>query len=147
MKSAKILLVVAALAGCGLLEPESRERQEFNDALAAWKRQGVDNYYFVQQRSCECLEEWVRPARVVVRGGRVVEAIDVEDGVLRNLEYYMTIDALFAHIRDAFDQHAYRIEIEYDRTLHYPISVFIDRDRNVADEELSLHVSGLTRIP
>jgi hypothetical protein len=147
MKSVALVLTVVALAGCGLLEPESQERQEFNDALAAWKRQGVENYYYVQQRNCECLEEWLRPARVVVRGGRVVEAIDVENGVVRNLEYYMTIDALFTRIKDAFDQHAYRIEVEYDRTLHYPISVYIDQDRNVADEELSMQVSGLTRIP
>ena len=68
------LAVVLLLTGCELLAPDSEERQQFNDALAAWKRQGVENYSFQYQRSCECIEEWTRPAFLVVRAGRVVEA-------------------------------------------------------------------------
>ncbi len=147
MRSWRVTLAALLLAGCGLLEPESKEQQEFNDALAAWKRQGVENYYYVHQRSCECVVEWTRAARVVVRSGRVVEATDVENGVTRSLGYYVTIDGLFARIKEAFDSHAYRVEVEYDRSMRYPVSVFIDQDRNVADEEYTLQVTSLTRLP
>jgi hypothetical protein len=147
MKFLRVPLAALLLAGCGLLEPDSEEQQEFNDALAAWKRQGIEDYYYVHQRSCECVVEWTRAARVVVRSGRVVEATDLENGVTRNLEYYLTIDGLFALIKQAFDEHADRVEVVYDRSMHYPVSVFIDQDRNVADDEYTLQVSSLTKIP
>ena len=146
MKALRVsLAVVLLLTGCELLAPDSEERQQFNDALAAWKRQGVDNYSFQYERSCECLEEWTRPALVVVRAGRVVEATDLQNGMARNTDYYLTVDALFARIRKAFDDDAHRIEIDYHPQLRYPTSVFIDQDPNVADEELTLHLSGLAK--
>ena len=147
MKALRVsLAVVLLLTGCELLAPDSEERQQFNDALAAWKRQGVDNYSFQYQRSCECIEEWTRPAFLVVRAGRVIEATDVQNGEARNTSYYMTVDALFARIRKAFDDDAHRIEIDYHPELHYPTAVLIDPDRNVADEELTLHLSALMKL-
>jgi uncharacterized protein DUF6174 len=146
MKGLCLLLALVLLSGCGIFEPESDERREYDDALAAWKRLGIVNYSFVHARSCECIEAWTRPARVTVRAGRVVEASDLASGETRNVDYYLTIDGLFERIKNAFEDRAWRIEIDYDRQMHYPASTFIDEDRNIADEEFDLQIHGLTVI-
>jgi len=143
MKALRALLAVVLFAGCGVLEPESEERRAYDDALATWKRLGVDNYSFVYQISCECLPEWQRPVRLIVRNGKVVDASDIENGTARNVDRFRTIDGLFARIKEALDDHAYRVEVEYDRNMHYPSFLFIDEDRSVADEEMTMRSSAL----
>jgi hypothetical protein len=144
MKGRWLLLAAVLLSGCDVFEPESSERREYNDALAAWMRLGIENYSFVHARSCECIEAWTRPARVVVRAGRVTAASDLASGEARSVDYYLTIDALFERIKQAFDERAWRIEVSYDAQMHYPTSIFIDQERNVADEEFDLQIHGLT---
>ncbi len=146
MKALRALVAVVLLTGCGVLEPESDERQAYNDALAAWKRLGVENYSFVYQISCECLPEWQRPVRLIVRAGKVVDATDLESGAARNIDRFRTIDGLFVRIKEAFDDHAYRVEVQYDSKMHYPALVFIDEDRNVADEEMTMRTSFVQRV-
>ena len=63
----------------------------------------MEDYSVQYQLSCECMAESTRPARVIVRGGRVAEVTDVQTGTARNIESYMTVDALFARIREAFE--------------------------------------------
>src|SRR5262245_33804523 len=148
MKGLSLLLAVVLLSGCSIFEPESNERREYDDALAAWKRLGIMNYSFVHARTCECTNEaWTRPARVTVRSGRVVEASDLANGEARNIDYYLTIDGLFERINKAFEDRAWRVEIDYDRQMHYPASLFIDPDPNMADEEFDVQIHGLTVIP
>ena len=142
----KWCLIVVALSGCDTFEPDGAERQEMESARAAWMRLGLNTYSYDYRRSCECRPEWTRPARVIVREGRVTEASDLTTAsAMERVDYYPTVDKLFKRISDAFENGAYRIDITYDPVLYYPTSIYIDEDRNVADEEYVLQVTNLIR--
>jgi hypothetical protein len=138
-------LIVLAVTACDTFEPDGAERQEFESARAAWLRLGLEHYAFTYQRACECKPEWTRPARVVVRAGRVSAAAGVDESLaVASLTYYPTVDHLFKRISEAFADRSDRIDITYDRKLHYPTAVRIDPDRNVGDDEYIVDLSDFT---
>ena len=58
---------------------------------------------------------------------------------------FPSVEQLFDAIQDGIDRNADFIDVEYDFTYGYPTSVYIDYDRRVADEELSITTRGLER--
>lgn len=140
-------LIVLALTACDTFEPDGAERQEFESARAAWLRLGLENYAFTYHRACECKVEWTRPARVVVRAGRVSAAAGADHSLaVATIAYYPTVDHLFKHIAEAFEKRSDSIDITYDRRLYYPTSVRIDPDRDVADDEYVVDLTDFTRM-
>jgi hypothetical protein len=134
------------VGGCGIFEPDSDNKEKLENALAGWKRLGITDYTYVYSRVCECPASWLEPARVTVRNGEVVEAVNVNDGAARNIDRMPTIDDLFQMIIEAFDEEAEVIDIRYDTKLYYPLDMLIDDDRQTVDDELIMHSSALTRL-
>lgn len=140
-------LIALALAACDTFGPDGAERQEFETARAAWLRLGLEDYAFTYHRACECKPEWTRPARVIVRAGRVSEAAaDNHNLAVAAVEYYPTVDHLFKRIAEAFNNESDRIDITYDRELYYPVRLRIDPDLGVADDEYIVDLSNFTRM-
>jgi hypothetical protein len=142
MKAA-ILMTLVLVGGCGLFEPDSNEKQQLEDALAGWKRLGITEYTYVYARTCECPPSWQQPTRVKVRNGEVVEATEVASGAARAIDRMPTIDDLFEMIRNAFEESADVIRIDYDSKQYYPIDMLIDDDVQVVDNELIMRASAL----
>lgn len=136
-----ILASFVVLAGCGILDPDDR-RDDLADARRRWDSLNIVSYEYVLQRSCFCPIETVRPYRVRVLNGAVVDARDVETGAAPPAGLpILTIPELFAVIEDALDQSAYSLEVDYDAQRGYPVRIAIDYDRQTADEELGFRAS------
>jgi hypothetical protein len=144
---AKALLMMLALVACGGSSANDQAQADLDAARADWG-DGLHDYSFRWQRSCECLLEATRPIFITVALDVITVAtyFDTEGGVvpasvLANLE---TIDGVFDRIQEAIDRDAHEIVVEYSPNLGHPTTVAIDYDENTADEELSLALSNFS---
>jgi hypothetical protein len=137
-------LLLSATAAC--LPTSPGETGAFQRGTLRWAARAPASYQIVLQRSsCECLPEWLIPVRVTVRDHEVQSVIDVRTGdpVTTELYHAMTVEQLFAVIASAQDQNAYRVNVEYDQHWGYPRDIYIDYDREMVDDELSITAQDL----
>lgn len=125
-----------------------------------WKAQKLSNYTFTLARNCFCLPEYTAPIQITVKGGKVVKAVSTPPAPLPAgngrmaapantdaRDRAMTVDGLFKTIQEAINSKAAQIDVKYDHKYGYPISIFVDRSRMMADEEMGLSASNLKPIP
>ena len=124
-------------------------QRELNQNRELWESNGVADYQFVYQKICFCAPPDVAPVTVSVSQGTIVAVTLVDSGLSvteADLERYSTIEDLFDLIQDAIDRDAYKISVEYDADLGYPLEANIDYDSRMADEEQGFKASGLEPI-
>ena len=140
-------LLLLILGGCAVLEPEpdAADRRELARARDLWARVGPTSYRYVYAPRCDCPPTVARATWVTVERGVVVEAYYLDGYVPVNSgpQLYGTVDSLFAHVQRAYDQHAAEVRVQYDPQLGYPVDVWIDWRRDVADEESGFGASAL----
>ena len=86
---------------------------------------------------CPCLPRNPSPDRSAqVRSRKGPVSTDV-------LQSLQTIEELFDTIADAYAQNAAVISVTYDPDASYPVSVGIDYDLGIADEEFSLQITDV----
>ena len=80
-----------------------------------------------------------------VRNDTVDAAFAVKDGTPApdDMLWLPTLDNLFDQIQSAIDRSATSISVRYNLTYGYPLSINIDYDEKIADEELYVTASGL----
>src|SRR5688572_6553941 len=141
-----VLIGLLLTGGCGIFEPASDDEERLENAIAGWKRLGITEYTYVYSRTCECPPSWQQPTRVKVRNGEVVEATEVASGAVKAIDRMPTIDDLFEMIRNAFEESADVIRIDYDSKQYYPVDMLIDDDVQVVDNELIMRASALVPV-
>ena len=106
------------------------------------------SYSYTVRVSCECTSDVTRPVVVWVDRGFVEYLFYEDDGrpvPFSISDSFPSVEQLFDAIQDGIDRDADYIDVEYDPTFGYPRSVFIDYDRRVSDEELSITTRDLER--
>ena len=141
-------LLALALAGCdgSGTEPvgegvEGRTPAALADARAAWAAGGVDAYRIVFVRSCECSHATAGPWTVEVRDGRVVAA-ESAGGATEQAVEPRTVAGFFDALDRAFADSVAAVRFRYDPATGLPLSLFIDYVAEMADDELSVRVTG-----
>lgn len=110
------------------------------DLLAAetkWRQNKPAHYTYTLQRSCFCTPEFRKPIVIEVSGSTVTKS--TVDGVPLSLERRadaLTTEGLFDIIRKAIDAKAARIDVQYDAQNGRPLSISIDQNTQMADEEM-----------
>jgi hypothetical protein len=113
-----------------------------------WRAANLLDYEYGYQKFCECHPDTPPETIVTVRAGEVVgvrhrpHGTDVEVPAPRNLEYYWTIDGLFALLQSARERGA-EVRVQYHDTLGYPLTLYVNYDRELIGDELELN---LTRV-
>ena len=130
------------------LSADATDHQAELDAFRIlWNSHRAIDYDYYYQRSCECVYEYTKQFEVHVRNDAVDAAFAVEDGSPAPedmLESWLpTIENLFDQIQSAIDQSAASVSVRYNLTYGYPLSINIDYDEKIADEELYVTASGL----
>lgn len=139
------LASLASIAGCSLSDGAPPPEDDLEAHREMFARVNRTSYAFTWKRGCFCTEESTFPIRIKVAGQSIVSAVYVDGGqpvsdlVRDSLE---TIDGVFDMIEDSLDQRVDELTVTYDPTHDYPTSVFIDRERNATDDELSLELSA-----
>jgi hypothetical protein len=115
------------------------------EAAARWSAYGLKNYTIEQQRICFCRfpHGFVK---LIIRDNKIIEGIDLTNGQLvpaEILQYYQTVDSLFAWIEEAKTLNPERLEIEYDSRYGFPKKISFDYSAGVADDELWIETQAL----
>ena len=122
------------------------QSDELGRHWAAWRAGRPERYRFVYAPRCFCPPERLT---IEVRGdsARLVSAEGDSVAVARRRESGLpTVDSLFAMLDDALQADPAEMRVTWDPGLHYPREAWVDRDRNMADEEFGFAVDSLVRI-
>ncbi|HEX7878780.1 MAG TPA: DUF6174 domain-containing protein, partial [Candidatus Eisenbacteria bacterium] len=137
-----LLLLVVLLAACG--DDESGSRM---DALrrnrALWQAQGIENYRFMQQKSCFCHSDNLLPTRVEVRQGEPVRAEVVSDGRLVPAHLSLTVDEVFNRVVQAIEGNYEHLDVTYDAERGFPTHLDMDPGNGVVDAGFGVDISEL----
>ena len=136
--------VLVTLAACAYVDD-----RELSEAREQWSHEALHSYDLTWQQACICEPAWNRPIRISVTAGQITSAMYVDDGeaVAEPVRSHLaTVDGVFHKIEDALEGDASQVDVEYDATLGYPASVFVDYNRRTADEELRLQLLDFTTI-
>ena len=145
-----------------VLQPKQPSRAELvqlqtqlNQAKLKWKKQQPLHYSYNLQRSCFCPPEYNYPINIRVFKGKVQQATVVTPphapingrraaeqplAADRKAEA-MPIEGLFKIIQDAIQQKASSLKVTYDKRNGYPLTIAIDYNSMIADEESSWTIS------
>ncbi len=122
------------------------------DLLAAetkWRQNKPTHYSYTLQRSCFCTPEFRKPIAIEVSGSTVMQATLQPEGVPLALERRadaMGVEGLFEVIRKAVDAKAARIDVQYDAQDGHPLSISVDQNLQIADDEMYYTASELKAV-
>ena len=145
---AMLLPVLAACENATGTDDLDRAQRALDRNWDRFESSAPPSYSYTVRINCECSSDVTRPVVVWVDRGFVEYLYYEDDG--RSVPFsiadsFPSVEELFDAIQDAIDQDADLIDVEYDATYGYPTSVYIDYDRRVVDEELSLTARDLER--
>lgn len=116
---------------------------EFEYNKNKWESLGVNSYKYTFQISCFCIPDVTLP--------KVIEVIDGEIMSVNEISYddelhwgILSIAQLFDVIEKAEKNNVAVLDVKYHQEQGYPISVYIDRDKMIADEEMDYSVTSLS---
>ena len=145
------VLLVSPLAACDSItgtDDLSREQSRLDRNWDRFQSSAPLSYSYTVRVDCNCTSDVTRPVTVWVDRGSIEYLLYEDDGRPVPYSYansFPSVEQLFDAIQGGIDRRADRIDVQYDPTYGYPVSVYIDYDRRVVDEELSLTTWGLTR--
>jgi para-nitrobenzyl esterase len=128
-----------------LADPWEPRQQELEANRSKWASAGISSYRIRYRRGCFCAP----PARVdiFVTDGQVVSIRDPESGEEVDPQTgpfgYNTIDGVFTLLADAIRRRAESFSVTYDPQLGYPLSVALDYEEGIADDELSIAIEEI----
>lgn len=145
-------VALVALAGLSMAVTPSAAAADaaWQTNLERWRAANLADYEYGYQKFCECHRESPPETLVTVRSGEVVgvrhrpRGVDFEvPAEARNLEFYWTVDGLFALLESALAREA-EVRVQYHATLGYPTELYIDYDRELIGDELDLKLTRVT---
>ncbi|GAB5535510.1 MAG: hypothetical protein Rubg2KO_17590 [Rubricoccaceae bacterium] len=144
----RVLLLSLVLAACSApaavppadLSPED----ELAQAQAQWADASLDAYEMTITRSCFCPPEWRGPYTATVEEGTMTSFVYV-DGPISQGEP-PTVEGLFELLETAYTEGAARVDVTYHEDWGYPVSLYIDKEEMMADEEIGYTVSELIQL-
>jgi len=122
----------------------SQARTDFESNKRKWQNSQPIIYSFTLQGSGFLAGNARKPVDLIINDNNVTHA-KFTDGTTGQVPAFnqLSIDDLFNTIGNALNNNAAEVRVEYNATTGAPESIFIDRDRRIADEEVSLSVSNV----
>ena len=118
-----------------------------NDLAAAqekWRQDKPANYNMTLVRTCVCFPGASGSVEIVVREGVVISRYYTSNGMSVFTDFYAVfphVDGLFEKIKSAILAHVGKIEVNYDDSLGYPTSIYIDSDKGKDGDEFRYTVT------
>ncbi len=118
--------------------------QDFLNNQTLWQDNNFENYVVDFQRICFCLPDFTQAATLTVENQNLTDATYLNGGAVSRDIYdnFLTVDKAFELIQEAFNRDSDEVRIVYDSIYGFPINVFIDYDKRMADEELVFKFSN-----
>ncbi|MFM7839411.1 MAG: DUF6174 domain-containing protein [Chitinophagaceae bacterium] len=106
-----------------------------------WMSMGFSSYSYTFKRYCFCTPEGVGPFQIVVLQGKIV-TVNGQPYDSGGTNQLFTIDQLFESVDQYLDSRPYYSRVIYNNQYGFPEDVYIDFNKDVADEESGFQVSG-----
>jgi hypothetical protein len=125
-----LIIVVLALPATAVASPQSK----LTSAKDRWRATHLSDYTFDLEISCFC-RPLPDPIHLTVKDGKPVDPPEAARGAT-------TVPKIFRIIQSAIDGHAATVKATYGAK-GLPRSVYIDRSKMIADEEVTYSSSHL----
>lgn len=119
----------------------TQQTKDLEAATSLWTSKNITSYKLIQQRSCFCMTDYIRPMLYDVKNNiSQRETARYNDTDKEQLSPTMevqlnSISDAFKIIEDAIKDNVDNLEVEYDKTYGYPTKISIDYNFMIADEE------------
>jgi hypothetical protein len=135
-KTTLVVLAAMIFSGC-LTGPETVDLAAHK---AKWKKTEPAAYQYHVKRFCEC---WPEDVEVWATRDSVIRIREIgAESQSPNLHRQdFSIDSLFAEVERALAQEYVTRKVSFNEAYGFPESVYIDFDKQIADEEYSLVIS------
>ncbi len=158
MTRAAVLVLTLLAAGCGASNPGGPfgfetldDRRATIAALQAarrlWNAQAASDYAIDFQRTCFCLERL--PVRLFVRQGLIRGVLHRDTGAelpASEWEPYLSVEQLFDFLEERARGGAYEVRVRFDAQYGFPADVWVDSERQQADEEVGFTLGNYSRV-
>lgn len=142
------VLLLSTLAGCGLGDDDSFQRQNLAQALTRWDTKDVASYSYILELQCFCAPaSELKPVLVTVKNGAVASLQYWDETPSKRAPApasifgpYDTVEDLFALVDDAIDRDADVLQVRYDAEYGFPDMVNVDYEAG-GSEQLFFTVS------
>ena len=106
-----------------------------------WKAQEINHYQFKLTVGCYCLHNGTY--EIEVKADKVLSITKAGEPIDKELSDLIphTLSDLFFEIKQIYLSNPSKIEVVYDETYGYPISVSVDQIAEAVDDELSYYIS------
>ncbi len=141
MKTPSIMFLLTCLlawTGCDSDPAAPAYRDDLSRARDRWGQMGFDSYEITQRRNCYCALGG-RPVRLLVLRDSLVSGVNLEDSTALSadqLQWYLTVDQLFDTIAAIDPSNVARFQVQFDTSYGFPAYFYVDRDLQIADEEM-----------
>ena len=139
------LAVLAIAISCSDATGPGHQHTDLEAARQLWRAQDLHTYAFTIQRSCFCAN--VHRLYVFVLSDTVAGVLDLETAEAVDRQLGATVEDLFTFVQNAIDDHAQVIRAEYDAAKGFPTEIDYDGKAQIADDEISFHVSDVHTVP
>jgi Family of unknown function (DUF6174) len=144
MKKFILITLILILTAC------SAGGSEFSQNQNKWQNANISHYRFQLNVGCFCAFRDKMPLTVEVQNGQIAsmkyaDGTQINADEQANFAQYATLDALFDYTAQRMKDAA-EVKVTYDATYGYPTEVSIDGNKQIADDELYLSVSGFEKL-
>jgi len=143
-----LLIALAALAACSMLPsilpPEATTDPQLTQNTQKWNAQKITHYRMsLSVGNIEVIRNRI-PLMIEIDHGKVVSVLDNQGHPAPDLETlaeeFAGMDKLFDFVDHSIKTGAAQVEVTYDPTYGYPRSIYVDRSRQVPDDEFTLTI-------
>ncbi len=137
-------LLLSTLAGCGLGDDDSFQRQSLAQARTRWDSKDVASYSYILELQCFCAPaSELKPVLVTVKNGAVASLQYWNENPNNRppapasiFGAYDTVEELFALVDDAIDRDADVLQVGYDAEYGFPNAVLVDYEAGGSEQLL-----------
>lgn len=146
MKKFILITLLLILTAC------SAGGSEFSQNQKKWENANINHYRYELTVSCFCAFRDKMPLTIEVQNGQAVSmtyvdgsAVSADEQTSMGFSQYATLDDLFKYTEQR-SKDAAEVKVTYDSTYGFPTEVSIDGNKQIADDELYLSVSGFEKL-
>lgn len=117
---------------------------EFERNKNLWNSKNIENYkMIVEARSQANLSNQVLVEVENRKAKSIKNTSETDKGSPAPYKYYDTVEKIFKIIEGEAKAKAKTLNVDYDKTLGYPLLVIIDERKGIADDEMSVEIKNL----
>ena len=129
--------------------------------ISLWKEKEINHYQFDFNWVCYCTEETTQEVTIYVKYQKIYKIVvkntseeiskeqneGTDPNKPRMAMKYLSLSELYGWMKLELSKFPFSVKVEYENSLGYMSSVTIDRNKDIADDEIGFNVSNFKILP